>query len=275
MIDWGNTPPGSTAYVYWPEVKAADVLQLASEIYNTHLLSASDTNTITCKVVKGVTYIPIPSGAGKQFAGLLTVDLPLGVTKGQLFKITVRRLATRRVPTNARITSSQDSAKGRFKSWRYVSGAFEVKIPVTLEETMLPYDENTLAIMKWRFENMATEYRWYPVLKRYISYLSARIDGSGGNAASINPSQTGIPVKIKGPVEYGAYSGKVSEVIYDCFGEFEGFVLWTCCSEKRLFKSREKSIGELVLRACKERLQISIYVHGKDQDEICKLTIHC
>lgn len=275
MIDWGNTPPGSTAYIYWPQVKAADVLQLASEIYNTHLLSASDANTITCKVVKGVTYIPIPSGAGKQFAGLLTVDLPLGVTKGQLFKITVRRLATRRVPTNARIPSNQDSVKGGLTSWRYVSGAFEVKILVTLEETMLPLDENTLAIMKWRLENMTPEYRWYPVLIRYIAYLSARIDGSGGNAAGIKPSQTGIPVEIKGATENIAYNGKVCEVIYDCFGDFEGFVLSTCCSEKRLFKSYEKSIGELVLRACKERLQITIYVHRKDLDEICKLTIHC
>jgi hypothetical protein len=97
MIDWGNTPPGSTAYIYWPQVMASDVLQLASALYSTHLLSVADPNTIQCKVVNGATYIPIPSAAGKTFAGLLTVDLPMGVTAGQVFKIVVRRISTKTV----------------------------------------------------------------------------------------------------------------------------------------------------------------------------------
>jgi hypothetical protein len=274
MIDWGNTPAGSIANIYWPQVNAADVLQLASEIYNTHLLSAYDMNTITCKAVKGATYIPIPEGTGKQFAGLFTVDLPLGVTKGQLFKITVRRLTTRRLPTNTRMNADLNSGKGNFTNWRYVSGAFEIKIPVTTEAIMLPSDENTLAIMKWRLENMTPEYRWYPVLKRYIAHLSGRIDGSGGNASDIKPSQTGLQI-TKTPTKYNEYIGKVCEVIYNCFGNFEGFILCTCCSERKHLKSKDKSVGDLILLACKERLQISVFVNKKDDNEICKIIIHC
>jgi hypothetical protein len=53
MIDWGTTPPGSTAYIYWPQVLASDVIDLASQLYVTHFLSAADANTIKCKSVKG------------------------------------------------------------------------------------------------------------------------------------------------------------------------------------------------------------------------------
>ena len=48
-----------------------------------------------CTVTKGVTYIPIPSAKGVNFAGLLTVDLPATVKHGQEFNIIVRRVSTR------------------------------------------------------------------------------------------------------------------------------------------------------------------------------------
>ena len=48
MIDWGSTPPGSTAYIYWPQVLASDVIGLASRLYVTHFLTAADANTIKC-----------------------------------------------------------------------------------------------------------------------------------------------------------------------------------------------------------------------------------
>jgi hypothetical protein len=140
-------PPGSTAYIFWPQV-AADVLHLAAEIYGTHLLSAS---------------------------------------------------------------------------------------------------------MKWRLDNISPEYRWYPVLKKYIAYLSARVDGSGGDAACIVASQTGIPAKIKRQAEYEEYTGKVCEVIYDCFADFAGFVLTSCCA-RHSFRSRERAIGEIALLSCTRTL---------------------
>ncbi|MBV8214498.1 MAG: hypothetical protein JOZ08_14890 [Verrucomicrobia bacterium] len=272
MIDWGNTPPGSVAHIYWPQVKAADVVQLAAEIYGTHLLTASETNTITCKVVNGVTYIPIPSAAGKQFAGLLTVDLPRGITRGQLFRITVRRLTTGTIPIRDEINTVAYSTNGKYAKWRYVTGAFQVTIPVTTEEAMLPSDENTLAIMKWRLDNMTPEYRWYPVVKKYIAYLSARVDGAGGYAAGIMPSQTGIPIKIKPQTEYEEYTGKVCEVIYDCFADFEGFVLASCCA-RHSFKSCERAIGEIALLSCKERLLVSVYVEKGNHNRIVRMIV--
>jgi hypothetical protein len=96
MIDWGAVPPpGSVASIYWPQVAAADVNALASSLYSTHTFSAADMNTIRCKVIGGVTYVPIPRGTGENFAGLFTIDLPQTVTTGQEFDVLMRRISTR------------------------------------------------------------------------------------------------------------------------------------------------------------------------------------
>jgi len=306
MIDWGRTPPGSTAHIYWPQVDARQVLQLAGELYGHHGLLAADTHTIQCKAVRGVSYVPIPPGTGPNFAGLLTVDLPQTVVRGQEFDIVLRRVATRRnpdlilqvrglqpvrqraaegPPTRQRRSPTTDGTPyvgepgrpidRRQRNWRYVIGTFQVKIPVSTKELILPAEENTLAIFKWRLQQMSPANRWYPVLQRYVAYVSARVDGLGGNAAGIEPSVNGVPVKGEAPpgAELAA-TGKVCEVIYDCFGDFEGFVVETC-SDRRAFRSREKAIGALVQRVCRDRLLLSVYVERYAEHRIERLIVRC
>jgi hypothetical protein len=278
MIDWGNTPVGSTAHIYWPQVASSDVVSLASKIYTTHQLTATDANTVSCPVVKGVTYIPIPSAtkAGTNFAGLFTVDLPKGIKKGQEFNILVRRLATRQVENvviqkepavQAQATQPPPTAA---TSWRYVTGAFQVKIPVETAATLLDPLENTLAIMKARLQAMSTEYRWYPVTLRLIEYISGMVNAIGGNAGSIPPSLNGYPVKGKGnggrcPTHghegdhhhEDGYRGKVSGLIFDRWGDFEGFELDTDeCAHT--FFSRELGVKLLCERAWQERLLVTV-----------------
>ncbi len=60
MIDWGDTPVGATASIYWPQVAASDVLSFADKLYSTHQLSAANSNTIQCKVPHGFSFVPIP-----------------------------------------------------------------------------------------------------------------------------------------------------------------------------------------------------------------------
>lgn len=322
MIDWGQTPVGSIAHIYWPQVSANAVLELANRIYATHLLSASDSNTIDCTVGRGVTYVPIPAGTAQNIAGLLTVDLPTTVTVGQEFNILVRRVSTRRVekveiPEGPRIAAEVRGTETRaaahiapsrngthgggtfetgaasisptpgaemaaaaavtrervMRNWRYVVGTFQVKIPVTTREVMLRPEEDTLAIMKWRLQQMATTNRWYPVLQRYISYLSARVEGLGGDPNSIPPSRDGAPMD-GGAKDLVSYTGKVAEVVYDCFGHFEGFVLAECCG-KRTFRTRECAIEDLVLRACKDCMMLTVYVERGRESCIRKLVISC
>jgi hypothetical protein len=279
MIDWGNTPEGSTANIFWPQVNASQVIQLASSIYPSHLLKATDANTIQCKVIKGVTYVPIPVSAGENFAGLFTVDLPPTVVKGQEFNIVVRRITTRRNQDQFinRKEFNNEAVVTRLRNWRYVTGTFQVKIPVSTKEVLLFPEENTLAILKWRIEGMLPSNRWYRVMQRYISYIAARVDGLGGNSISILPSPQGVPPTGKGKghgKEKPSYTGKVCEIIYDCFGDFEGFVLHTC-DDKHHFKCREKGINELVLKACRDRLLLSVFVLEKDCDKITRIVVHC
>jgi hypothetical protein len=299
MIDWGGVPSGSVASIYWPQVLASEVLALASKLYSTHTLAAADMNTVQCKITGGVTYVPIPAGAGENFAGLFTVDLPTTVMTGQEFNILVRRISTRQrskrdvrtgslpatldengkpkapdqiAPVPAAAATTQVAVPPKATRWRYVVGTFQVKIPVTTGPRMLFLEENTLAIMKWRLAQMAPANRWYPVLVRYIGYISARIDGLGGDSSSVLPSPNGVPVKgsQQGLREY---TGKVCEVLFDCFGEFEGFTL-ADCHGTHSFKTRQCGIENLVMRACKERFLLTVFVDGHEH-HIRKLIVRC
>ena len=335
MIDWGETPVGAVAHIYWPQINAANVLALANRIYGTHLLSASDANTIDCTVQRGVTYVPIPAGTAQNIASLLTIDLPTTVTVGQEFNILVRRVTTRRVegvrapeithePVVARgpamresdrealgdatahgggtleleATAPSKAAKSgaaktaaakteaavavevnqkRFmRNWRQVVGTFQVKIPVTTREVMLRPDENALAVMKWRLQQIGPGNRWFPVLQRYIACLSARIEGLGGDPNAIPPSPDGAPPNYREGTEpqLEAVTGKVVEIIYDCFGRFEGFVLAECC-ERRAFRATDCGVAELVLRACKDCMLLTVYFERGKENCIRRLVIRC
>ena len=133
VIDWGNTPVGTEASIYWPGVDASEVLQLASALYTTRLLAASDNHTIQCQVPRGLTYVPIPSSVGQNFAGLFTLELPQSVFAGQEFNLSVRRINTQGVRRRPITTQSRTAAvnaapaQNSGSSWRYVVGSFGIQ----------------------------------------------------------------------------------------------------------------------------------------------------
>ena len=287
MIDWGDTAIGSRASIYWPGVSASSVLQLASQFYASHMLSAADTHTIQCNVVSPVTYVPIPSGAGGSFAGLFTVELPNGIAVGQEFDIVVRRITTKQValpppPPPPPPQPQRGKAPAVVKPqavisqklvWRYITGSFLVRIPVQKEVVILPVDENLLAVLKWRLEIIAPNNRWYPVLLRWISCLSGRITGMGGDPGKIPPSPNGYQPPPAGHGKPGAphercYTGKVAQLHYDCFGDFEGFELKTCECEQHFVRSCEPDIEDLIYRAWRERFTITVCVCKQDAHKV-------
>jgi hypothetical protein len=100
MILWGNTPAGSTGSIYLPGVTAAEIVALADSPYQYHRLTVQDAHTIA--VPSGpVTFVSIPKSTG-LLAGLLTVDVPLRVRRGDVYKIVVRQV-TLSSAINARI----------------------------------------------------------------------------------------------------------------------------------------------------------------------------
>jgi hypothetical protein len=150
-------------------------------------------------------------------------------------------------------------------NWRYVVGTFAVRIPVTTRRIMLPLEQDTLAIFKWRLAQWPPTDRWYPVLLRYIDYISRRVDGLGGNASTIQPSPWGAhppgEQREPGPKRHRrrhARTGKIAGLIFDHFGDFKGFELETDHGE-HIYLSREKEVERLADRAWRDRLRITVW----------------
>jgi hypothetical protein len=151
----------------------------------------------------------------------------------------------------------------------------------------LPFAENTLAVFKWRLSVTPVNNRWRPVLLRYIDYLSQQIDANGGDASSIAPSQTGLPNKprpsggkgeglgdCKGmlrPDDCLSIEGKIIAIVYDCFGDFEGFSLG-CCEGETCIKASERRTEDVVLRALEGRCRVEAFV-SKASGKLIKLVV--
>jgi hypothetical protein len=119
-----------------------------------------------------------------------------------------------------------------------------------------------LAILKWRLSISASD-RWHPVLRRYVDYVSARVNGMGGNAATIPAAANGYyPVPETGhgvPVQDHHYTGKIAGIVYDRFGDFDGFLLETEAGENRMFRSTESAVEALVRRAWEDRTLVTVH----------------
>src|SRR5205085_11580038 len=91
MVLWGNTPSGSSASFYLPTLSAAEIVQLADELYGRHRLHAEDAHTVGCPA-EGATFLPLPPLTART-AGLLTVGLPEGVKEDDHYTIDVRQVS--------------------------------------------------------------------------------------------------------------------------------------------------------------------------------------
>jgi hypothetical protein len=80
MIEWGHVPVGTSAQIYLPAVDVDEILKRAGGMYTTHGLTRVDGRTLQCPAT-GITYIPIPRGTTINFAGLLSLDFPDGITR--------------------------------------------------------------------------------------------------------------------------------------------------------------------------------------------------
>ena len=271
MITWGNTPTASTASLYLPGVAAADVLSLAGQMYDGHPLTAQDAHTITLPVGP-VSFIPIPKSTG-LLAGLLTVDLPLGIKRGDLYSLVVRQVTDASAfRGRGDIGFGRQAASGpgtpAMLSWRRVLGGFQVNIPISTKEQLLLPEERQLALFRWILEGIKPYSRWYPVMQRYIEQLAGRVLGFGGDPSKIPPSQTGgvpgHPIGGHGSGGHGKHehrcevSGKITGIVFDHFGDFEGFVLETHLARERRFRSRESHILDVVRLAFAERTPVTV-----------------
>jgi hypothetical protein len=278
MIDWGNTPAGSFARIFLPTVSADEILELAARRYSPVQLKRIDDHTIECRVAN-ILYFPIPPGSALNHTGLLTLDLPPGVRKGQKFDLVVHQITPVARKGSAQPGFELQAAATRRLNWRRMLGSFQISIPVTTKNVMLEPEERLLAIMRWILLSVPLHDRWYPVFNRYVSQIADRVRGLGGDPGQILPSPTGqlqpsepIPPRPR-PEDRVRRTGKISGLIFDHFGDFEGFILETDESEYKFF-SREKDMEELAERVWSERLRITVWAERDQPHRPLTITVH-
>ena len=190
MIDWGKVPAGSVASIYLPGVNVDQVLTMAAGMYTTHRLSRVDNHTLQCPT-GGITYIPVPAGTGSNYAGLLSIDLPATVKRGQEFNIVVRQVTNASGPAPVIIFAAAEATGPAQLEWRRVMGAFQLTIPVSTKGLLLEREERLLSVLRWIAEAIPADSRWHPVFVRYLDLVGGRVSGLGGDPDQITPSPDG------------------------------------------------------------------------------------
>jgi hypothetical protein len=192
MIDWGNIPVGSVATFYLPGIAASDILRLAARKYRSHRLVRIDEHTLKCDT-GGITYLPIPF-TDANLASMLTVDLPEGIEKGQVFKAVVRQVTGEPQPIivtqGIEVTDpSWRHTVGSFQ--RHIVGSFQLTIPVREKAEILPGQQRLLSNLRWIERAIPENNRWSPVFSKYVSQIADRIDALGGDSTKVAPSASG------------------------------------------------------------------------------------
>ncbi len=271
MIDWLGTPAGSTVSVYVPAVSSDAILDLAGRLYGGRRITQVDGHTVRTDAV-GLTYLPIPAGSGGAYAGLLTLELPSGSPARARYQAVVRQLSNFGTLDEA---ANDAALAARRPGLRRVIGAFQISIPIVAPEHLLPSEERSLAFFRWVLSTLAPTDRWRPVMERYVQQISLRVQAFGGNPTGIGPSPVGHvgphppthgePEPFPGP-RHGqvAHTCKIEWLIFDRFGDFEGFILRTDHGAEKQFRSRELRWAELARWAWQARITTTVFAEKRE-----------
>jgi hypothetical protein len=267
MIEWDNVPKGSFAEVYLPAVSADAILTATNGLYTSHLLERGDAHTLRFPAA-GVTYIPIPPGSSMSYAALLTLNLPAGIHKGEIYTAIVRQITSVAAPSrrsDSSIKAVERAAINTTRYYRRTTGVFKLTIPVSTKALLLEPEEQYLSIMRWVNEAISPTSRWYLVMQRYLRQIAGRVTYMGGDPTQVIASGTGNwkpPLPPIPPVEI-SFEGKIESLVFDRFGDFTSFTLLTSkTGEINRFESREKSVEELARRALRDRARVLVVVEA-------------
>jgi hypothetical protein len=262
-------PKDSEITIYFSDIDTAEIQHLAALRNSPLAFTIIDRHTLKL-TVSDATWMPIPGGRTLNIPALLSVKLPDTVKYGEEYRISIHQVSGR---TNR------------------IIGSCEFQIPVSKAELILEEEIRDLSVFRHILTTIPTQNRWHDLIKRYTHHLGLKVDALGGDARSIhpNPDGTGRPYDPKAgerPTQPGTklepdtekprspestFSGLVHEIFYDCHGRFEGFMLESC-NQKRAFRGCEPHLEQLVLRACKDRLQLTVV--SKD-DHTQRITVQC
>jgi hypothetical protein len=252
IFDGSALPAGTRVTVYMPDVDVDEVLELAARRPSPVRLVRVDPHTVAFEP-RSVAYLPLPGGRVAPIPGLISVELPPNIHKGEEYRLVIHQLSGER---------------------RRVIGTFQLEVPVFHEPELLEPEIVKLSVLKWILTRIPSVDPWLPVFQRYVGEISERVRGFGGDPDAVEPlpEAEGRPGDV---VPGRPLVGKVSEVRYDCFGDFVGFVLSGCEGGPREFESREPGTERLVLRACRNRCRLEVAVDPDNEHRFLRITILC
>ena len=250
MIRWNNMPRGTKATLYVPEWNVDQVLQLNATRQHPNVLHKVDANTLTIDLAD-TTFVPILGAAKNSYAGLITLTLPDGVRTGQVYRADFQQIARLQ----------------RF------NGSFRFTVPIGNETRMLPDEIRRLAVLRYIAQGKPAGSRWQLIFVRWVAAQAGKVRALGGNPDQVPPSLTD-PQGIAEPgIETGEVTGKVRCLLYDCFGDFEGFDLENC-TECHHFTTGERGVEEIIRRACQDRSWVKV-LFDEDSRRILGIVIEC
>src|SRR5262249_14336986 len=170
-----------------------------------------------------------------------------------------------------------------YLQWRRVLGAFQLTAPLRPKATLLFREERHLSVLRWIAQTIPQSSRWHPVFERYIDVIGSRVIAFGGDPTQVLPSPYGWPKRHHEPEphpghhrppgeEREGHHGKIVGLLFDRFGDFEGFVLQTAEGERRYF-SRERNVEALAERAWRERLRLTVFAERDDPRHAASIVI--
>lgn len=195
------------------------------------------------------------------------------------------------------------AAQRAARLWRETIGAFQLGIPVSTKADMLAHHLRLLSVMTWRLAKLTRKSRWHAAFKHYVELLADKVRALGGDPFAVPATPDGAvptqPVPDKdeghapgtpgvddgwsdtghtgeeggGDAQPALWSGKVSGLLFDHFGDFEGFTLESHSGAQRRFFSREGAILALARSAWRERFAVTVATTGPQSRQVRHLLL--
>jgi hypothetical protein len=141
--------------VYIPGAPVTEIFNFRNLRHAPGTVKIVNENTLRLKV-GSVTYLPIPPFYGNNLAGLITVQLPAGIKKGQRFKVDVLQV--------------------RLDETR-VLGGFQLNIQVEKAFELVELERRTLELFHRRLSVLPKTSRWLPVIQKQLEFTRKRASG--------------------------------------------------------------------------------------------------
>lgn len=185
MFMWNELPEQCEVELFLPNINCEHVINLRNlrhapgdvKIIDSHRLKLTPGN---------ITYLPLPPSKNGKVNGVVTIQLPEGIKKGQQWWVDVAQL------------------RG---AERRVVGGFRMDIQVSEAKQIADAERRLLEIMFERLSLTAKTHYWYPVLKHRVETIRARAQALAESAGIewidptvwVDPDDPDEPKPLEGP----------------------------------------------------------------------------